>query len=59
MKLLIMPPAKYFRQRLSDHKSIVASVFKCRPEITANRTGILRTPSVIRAEFTKEREEME
>ena len=59
MKLLIMPPAKYLRSRMIDHKNIVASVFKCRPEIKANRNGILRTASVIRAEFTREREELE
>ena len=56
---MIMPPAKYFRQEQVDHKKVVASVFKCRPEIKSNRAGIMKTPSVIRAEFTREREKLE
>jgi len=39
-----------------DHKAIVAKVLKCRPEITAKRADTLKLPSIMRAEFTRERE---
>lgn len=37
----------------------MANVLKCRPEITAKRKNYIKTPSVIRAEFTREREELD
>jgi hypothetical protein len=42
-----------------DHKAIVAKVLKCRPEITAKRADTLKLPSIMRAEFTREREVLE
>jgi len=59
MKLLIMPPAIQLRNGMLDHKAIVAKVLKCRPEITAKRRDTLKLPSIIRAEFTREREVLE
>lgn len=59
MKLLIMPPATTLRNSTIDHKAIVSKVLKCRPEISAKRSEILKLPSVIRAEFTRERERLE
>ena len=47
------------RNRSIDHKAIVQQVLKCRPEITAKRSETLKLPSVIRAEFTREREKLE
>ena len=38
---------------------IVANVMKCRPEITAKRKDIIKIPSVIRAEFSRERERLD
>jgi len=59
MKLLIMPPAIQLRNRSIDHKAIVAKVLKCRPEITAKRNEVTKIPSVIRAEFTREIEQLD
>jgi len=59
MKLLIMPPAQHLRSELVDHKSIVARVLKCRPEIHCKRSEVIKTPSIIRAEFTREREQLD
>lgn len=59
MKLLIMPTAIQLRNGMIDHKTIVANVLKCRPEITAKRAETLKLPSIIRAEFTRERETLE
>ena len=59
MKLLIMPPAIQLRQGSTDHKSIVAKVLKCRPEITAKRNEVTKIPSIIRAEFTREIEKLD
>lgn len=42
-----------------DHKKIIAKVLKCRPEIEAKRKSIIKTPSIMRAEFTREREQLE
>jgi hypothetical protein len=59
MKLLIMPTGVQLRSRMVTHKQIIAKVLKCRPEIEAKRKGIIKTPSIIRAEFTREREELD
>ena len=59
MKLLIMPPAIQLRNRTIDHRAIIAKVLKCRPEIKAKRREIVKTPSIIRAEFTREREQLD
>ena len=37
---------------------IVANVLKCRPEIVAKRKDIVKIPSIIRAEFSRERENL-
>jgi len=37
MKLLVMPTAVELRKEMTSHKSIVARVLKCRPEIIAKR----------------------
>lgn len=59
MKLLIMPPALQLRNGMIDHKAIVAKVLKCRPEITAKRSETLKLPSIMRTEFTREREKLD
>jgi hypothetical protein len=59
MKLLVMPQATPLRQKLISYKDIVATVLQCRPEITAKRKDIIKTPSIIYAEFTREREKLE
>lgn len=38
---------------------IVANVLKCRPEITAKRKEIIKIPSIIRAEFSREFERLD
>lgn len=58
MKLLIMPPAMQLRGGRADHKAIVASVLKVRDEIRAKRRDTVKLPSIIRAEFTREREKL-
>ena len=58
MKLLIMPPAAPFRSKIVDHRAIVAKVLKCRPEILAKRKATIKMPSIIRAEFAREREKL-
>ena len=58
MKLLIMPPAMPLRTKMIDHRAIVAKVLKCRSEITAKRKATVQLPSIIRAEFTREREKL-
>lgn len=59
MKLLIMPPATQLRNGQINHKAIVAKVLSCRPEIKAKRSEITKLPSIIRAEFTRERETLD
>lgn len=59
MKLLIMPPAIQLRNGMIDHKAIVAKVLKCRPEIKAKRSETLKLPSIMRTEFTREREKLD
>ena len=58
-KLLIMPPATQLRNGMIDHKAIVAKVLKCRPEIKAKRSETLKLPSIMRTEFTREREKLD
>jgi hypothetical protein len=58
MKLLIMPPATQLRGGMIDHRAIVSKVLKCRPEINAKRNEITKIPSIMRAEFTREREKL-
>lgn len=59
MKLLIMPSALELRKNFIDHKAIVARVLKCRPEIDAKRKEQTKIQSIVRAEFTREREQLE
>jgi hypothetical protein len=58
MKLLIMPTAKQMREADGDFESIVAAVLKLAPGVTANRKITLQNPSVYRAEFDHEIEEL-
>jgi hypothetical protein len=58
MKLLIMPPAAPLRHKTIDHKAIVAKVLQCRPEIRAKRKATVGLPSIMRAEFAREREKL-
>lgn len=59
MKRLMMPTAAMMRMHDGDFKSIVAGVLKVAPEIEAGRQHTINTPSVIRAEFTREIEELD
>lgn len=54
MKLLIMPSAQQLIANNGNFDDIVTSVLKMRPHIQCGRPWTLRTPSVIRAEFTRE-----
>lgn len=56
MKKLLMPTAAQMRAHNGDFKSIVAGVLRIAPNIEAGRQHVLNTPSVIRAEFTRELE---
>ena len=59
MKLLIMPSAPHLRQGMITYKTIVSRVLACRPDIKALRKEQTKIPSVIRAEFTREREKLD
>ena len=59
MKLLIMPTAVQLRRQYVNHKQVVANVLKCRPEINAKRKEVMKIPSIMRSEFTRERERMD
>ncbi len=59
MKRLMMPTASMMRMHDGDFKSIVAGVLKIAPEVEAGRQHTINTPSVIRAEFTREIEELD
>jgi hypothetical protein len=59
MKLLVMPTATQLRRRMVTHKHIVANVLQCRPDIYTKRKLITKIDSVIRAEFTREREQLD
>jgi hypothetical protein len=54
MKQMIMPTAKEVREADGDFEAIVAGVLKIAPGITANRKITLQNPSVVRAEFQHE-----
>lgn len=54
MKQLIMPTAKQMREMDGDYESIVRGVLHMAPSITANRKITLQNPSVYRAEFQHE-----
>ena len=54
MKLLIMPTAAMLTAAGGDFDDIVNSVLRMRPDLEAGRQYTLQTPSVIRAEFTRE-----
>ena len=53
-----MPSARQLSANNGDFDDIVASVLRMRPYIQCGRPWTLRTPSVLRAEFTREREKM-
>lgn len=59
MKLLLMPTAVQLRNKTVDYKSIVQQVLHVKGDIEAKRKDIIRTPSIRRAEFTREREELD
>jgi len=42
-----------------NYKSIVAKVLKCREEITCKRSDVTKNPSIIRAEFQRERDQLD
>ena len=54
MKALIMPTAAMLQASDGDFDDIVNSVLKMRDVLEAGRQYTLQTPSVIRAEFTRE-----
>lgn len=54
MKHLIMPSAAMLTAADGNFDDIVNSVLKMRPFIEAGRSYTIQTPSVIRAEFTRE-----
>jgi len=56
---MVMPPASAIRARDGDFKSIVKMIIAMSHEISGQRQALLGIPSVIRAEFTREREEID
>ena len=58
MKQLIMPTAAQLRATDGKFDDIVNSVLKMRPSIECGRKYTVLTPSIIRAEFTREIEEL-
>lgn len=54
MKQLIMPTATMLQATDGDFDDIVNMVLRMRPNIEAGRQYTVQTPSVIRAEFTRE-----
>ena len=58
MKQLIMPTAAMLRATDGNFDDIVNSVLKMRPHIECGRKYTILTPSVIRAEFTREIEKL-
>ena len=54
MKQLMMPTASMLQAADGDFDNIVNMVLKIRPDIEAGRQYTIQTPSVIRAEFTRE-----
>lgn len=59
MKRLIMPTAAMMTEAGGDFKSIVAAVLRIAPETEVSRQHVLKTPSVMLAEFTREIAEMD
>lgn len=59
MKKLIFPTAAQMNASGGDFKSIVAAVLNMAPDIDVSRSHTVNTPSIIRAEFTRELEELE
>jgi len=59
MKQMIMPNASELKHHDCDFRPIVSRVLQMSPNITANRKITLENPSVIRAEFTRERDELQ
>jgi len=59
MKNLVMPPATVFRSHDNNFEFIVSAVLGIRHDIEAKRKMVLRVASVMRAEFTRESEELE
>lgn len=53
-----MPSASQLRANDGNFDMIVSAVLKLRPNITAKRSDIIKTPSIIRAEFTREIDEL-
>jgi len=58
MKQLIMPSAAMLQANDGNFDDIVASILRMRPHIESGRQYTIKTPSVIRAEFTGEIEEL-
>ena len=54
MKQLIMPSAAMLQANDGNFDDIVNTVLRMRPDIEAGRQYTIQTPSVIRAEFTRE-----
>lgn len=54
MKQLLMPTAAMLTAADGNFDDIVNMVLKIRPDIEAGRQYTIKTPSVIRAEFTRE-----
>lgn len=54
MKLLIMPSAVQLRNGTMDYKQIVQKVLQMRPVIHCKRHEIVKTPSIMLAEFDHE-----
>lgn len=59
MKQMVMPPASAIRSRDGDFKSIVKMIIAMSHEISGQRQALLGIPSVIRAEFTRERDQID
>ena len=59
MKKMIIPTAAQLKAVEGSPKSIIARVLAIKPNIECGRPAILQTPSVIRAEFTREREKLD
>ena len=58
MKQLLMPTAAMLTAGDGNFDDIVNMVLKIRPDIEAGRPYTIQTPSVIRAEFSREIEQL-
>ena len=54
-----MPTAAMLRNADGDFKSIVAGVINMAPEVEPQREEFIAEPSIIRAEFTRELEDLD